>query len=47
MQISYDSFQDTVDKPMDSDPEVPDMFEYLTVNSSGPNTNGKISNQEL
>lgn len=45
LQISYDSFQDTVDKPMDSDSEVPDMFEYLTVNSSGPNTKGKISNQ--
>ncbi|XP_030289882.1 angiopoietin-related protein 3 [Sparus aurata] len=37
-KISYDSFQDTVDKPMDSDSEVLDMFEYLTVNSSGPNT---------
>lgn len=31
-KLSYDSFQDTLDKPMDSDPAAPDMFEYLTGN---------------
>ncbi|XP_069560879.1 angiopoietin-related protein 3 [Brachyistius frenatus] len=38
-KLSYDSFQDTVDKPMDSDQAAPDMFEYLTGNSTGLNTN--------
>ncbi|XP_059197761.1 angiopoietin-related protein 3 [Centropristis striata] len=33
-KLSYDSFQDTVDKLMDSDPAAPDMFEYLTENST-------------
>lgn len=38
-KLSYDSFQDTVDKPGDSDPTAPDMFEYLTGNSTGLDTN--------
>ncbi|XP_068599837.1 angiopoietin-related protein 3 [Brachionichthys hirsutus] len=38
-KINYDGFQDTVDKPVDSDPSVPDMFEYLTENSTGMETN--------
>ncbi|XP_049911978.1 angiopoietin-related protein 3 [Epinephelus moara] len=33
-KLSYDSFQDTLDKPMNSDPAAPDMFEYLTGNST-------------
>nr|XP_046248890.1 angiopoietin-related protein 3 isoform X2 [Scatophagus argus] len=39
LKISYDSFQDTVDKPMDSDSAASDMFEYLTGNSTGLDTN--------
>ncbi|CAB1449298.1 unnamed protein product [Pleuronectes platessa] len=38
-KLSYDSFQDTVDKPLDSDPAAQNMFEYLTVNSTGLDTN--------
>ncbi|XP_026178943.1 angiopoietin-related protein 3 [Mastacembelus armatus] len=38
-KLNYDSFQDTVNKPMDADLAAPDMFEYLTVNSTGPNPN--------
>lgn len=39
-KISYDSFQDTVDKTMDSDTAASDMFEYLTGNAtSGLDTN--------
>eukprot|EP00064_Thunnus_orientalis_P015011 superscaffoldBa00002706_g15060 len=38
-KLSYDSFQDTVDKPMDSDPTATDMFEYLTGNSTGLDRN--------
>nr|XP_020458453.1 angiopoietin-related protein 3 [Monopterus albus] len=38
-KLSYDSFQDTVNKPIDSDPADPDMFEYLTGNSTGLNAN--------
>ncbi|KAM9357974.1 angiopoietin-related protein 3 [Symphorus nematophorus] len=38
-KISYDSFQDTVDKQMDSDPAASDMFEYLSGNSTGLDTN--------
>ncbi|TKS74254.1 Angiopoietin-related protein 3 [Collichthys lucidus] len=38
-KISYDSFQDTVDKPMDSDSAASDMFEYLTGNLTGLDTN--------
>ncbi|XP_068176145.1 angiopoietin-related protein 3 [Antennarius striatus] len=37
-KISYDRLQDTVDKSMDSDPSVSDMFEYLTGNSTGLET---------
>ncbi|XP_054458724.1 angiopoietin-related protein 3 [Anoplopoma fimbria] len=33
-KLNYDSFQDTVDKSMDPDPAAPDMFEYLTGNST-------------
>ncbi|XP_053178215.1 angiopoietin-related protein 3 [Scomber japonicus] len=33
-KLSYDSFQDTFDKPMDSDTAAIDMFEYLTENST-------------
>ncbi|KAM7388135.1 hypothetical protein PAMP_024334 [Pampus punctatissimus] len=36
-KLSYDSFQDTVDKPMDSDSA--SMFEYLTGNSTGMDRN--------
>lgn len=43
LQLSYDSFQDTVNKAIDSDPEPPDMFEYLTGNSTGLNIKGKIT----
>ncbi|XP_040895538.1 angiopoietin-related protein 3 [Toxotes jaculatrix] len=38
-KLSYDSFQDTVDKPMDSDPAAPNMFEYLRGNSTGLDIN--------
>ncbi|XP_035508560.1 angiopoietin-related protein 3 [Morone saxatilis] len=38
-KISIDSFQDTVDKPMDSNSAASDMFEYLTGNSTGLETN--------
>ncbi|XP_008286377.1 angiopoietin-related protein 3 [Stegastes partitus] len=37
-KLSFDSFQDTVDKPMDPDHAAPDMFEYLTGNSTGLDT---------
>uniref|UniRef100_A0A3P8SUJ7 Angiopoietin-like 3 n=1 Tax=Amphiprion percula TaxID=161767 RepID=A0A3P8SUJ7_AMPPE len=37
-KLSFDSFQDTVDKPMDSDHATPDMFGYLTGNSTGLDT---------
>lgn len=43
LQLSYDSFQDTVNKAIDSDPEPPDMFEYLTGNSTGLNMKGKTT----
>lgn len=36
-KLSYDSFQDTVDKPVNSD-SAPDLFEYLTGNSTGLDT---------
>lgn len=32
---------------MDSDPAAPDMFEYLTENSTGLDTNGKITSNVL
>uniref|UniRef100_UPI0037E8D31D angiopoietin-related protein 3 n=1 Tax=Semicossyphus pulcher TaxID=241346 RepID=UPI0037E8D31D len=38
-KMSYDSFQDTVDKPVNSEPAASDMFEYLTGNSTGLDTN--------
>ncbi|KAL6108272.1 angptl3 [Pungitius sinensis] len=38
-KLSYDSFQDTVDKPMDLEPAAPDMFEYLTGNSTDLDVN--------
>ncbi|XP_058494740.1 angiopoietin-related protein 3 [Solea solea] len=37
-KLSDDIFQDTVNKPMDSDTAVPDMFEYLTENATGLDT---------
>lgn len=37
-KLSFDTFQDTVDKPMNSDHAAPDMFEYLTGNSTGLDT---------
>ncbi|XP_070817239.1 angiopoietin-related protein 3 [Chaetodon trifascialis] len=38
-KISNDSFQDTADKPMDSDTSASGMFEYLTGNSTDLDTN--------
>lgn len=38
-KLSYDSFQDSVDMTMDSDPAAPDMFEYLTGNSTDLDVN--------
>ncbi|KAM6939018.1 angiopoietin-related protein 3 isoform 1-T1 [Lycodopsis pacificus] len=38
-KLSDDSFQETVDKPMDLDPAAPDMFEYLTGNSTDLDVN--------
>ncbi|KAM4548888.1 angiopoietin-related protein 3 [Odontesthes bonariensis] len=38
-KLSDDSFQDTVDKSVDSDDAAPDMFEYLTGNTTGLGTN--------
>lgn len=39
-QISYDSFQDTVDKSMDQDNSALDMFTYLTGNTSSQEITG-------
>ncbi|XP_056133911.1 angiopoietin-related protein 3 [Lampris incognitus] len=38
-KLSYDNFQDAIEKAVDSHPEASDMFEYLTGNSSGLETN--------
>ncbi|XP_041791398.1 angiopoietin-related protein 3 [Chelmon rostratus] len=38
-KISFDSYQDTVNKPMDLDTSASDMFEYLTGNSTDLETN--------
>ncbi|XP_071781745.1 angiopoietin-related protein 3 [Centroberyx gerrardi] len=38
-KLSYDNFQDTIDVAVDSDPVAPDMFEYLTGNSTSLDTN--------
>ncbi|KAF3690661.1 Angiopoietin-related protein 3 Angiopoietin-like protein 3 ANGPTL3(17-224) Precursor [Channa argus] len=38
-KLSYDSFQDTVNKATDSDPGAPHTLEYLTGNSTGLHTN--------
>ncbi|XP_020489394.1 angiopoietin-related protein 3 [Labrus bergylta] len=38
-KLNFDSFQDTVDKPMNSELAASDMFEYLTGNSTGLDTN--------
>ncbi|XP_028300887.1 angiopoietin-related protein 3 [Gouania willdenowi] len=38
-KFSFDTFQDTVDKSVDSDPVGLDMFEYLTQNSTVSETN--------
>ncbi|XP_024862634.1 angiopoietin-related protein 3 isoform X2 [Kryptolebias marmoratus] len=37
--LSYDNFQDTADKSVDSDLSAADMFEYLPRNSTGLDTN--------
>uniref|UniRef100_A0A3P9IYC2 Angiopoietin like 3 n=1 Tax=Oryzias latipes TaxID=8090 RepID=A0A3P9IYC2_ORYLA len=34
-KLSFDSFQDTVDKPVDADQTASDIFEYLTANTTG------------
>lgn len=41
-QVNYDN-QDTIEKPMDLNPETPDPFRYLTTNSTNGTTdiNGK------
>ncbi|KAM6962427.1 angiopoietin-related protein 3 [Aplochiton taeniatus] len=36
-KVSYDTFQDTIEKEVDSDPDAPDMFDYL--NATGPDAN--------
>lgn len=33
-KVNYDTFQDTIEKPMDLNPETPDPFLYLTTNST-------------
>ncbi|XP_029904693.1 angiopoietin-related protein 3 [Myripristis murdjan] len=38
-KLSYETFQDTIVKAVDSDPVEPDMFEYLTENSTSLETN--------
>ncbi|XP_034562428.1 angiopoietin-related protein 3 [Notolabrus celidotus] len=38
-KLTSDSFQDTVDKPINSDSAASDMFEYLTGNTTGLDTN--------
>ncbi|XP_029987544.1 angiopoietin-related protein 3 isoform X2 [Sphaeramia orbicularis] len=38
-KLSYDSFQDTLEKPIQSDTSAPDMFEYLTENTTNSDTN--------
>uniref|UniRef100_A0A665UL73 Fibrinogen C-terminal domain-containing protein n=1 Tax=Echeneis naucrates TaxID=173247 RepID=A0A665UL73_ECHNA len=38
-KLSYDSFQDIIDKAMDSDPAAPDIFEYMTGNSTSMEAN--------
>uniref|UniRef100_A0A8C8E254 Angiopoietin-like 3 n=1 Tax=Oryzias sinensis TaxID=183150 RepID=A0A8C8E254_9TELE len=35
LKLSFDSFQDTVDKPVDADQTASDIFEYLTANTTG------------
>lgn len=47
LQVNYDSYQDTVDKPIDPDPAASDMFEYLTGNSTSLDTNGNIISNVL
>ncbi|KAG7242340.1 hypothetical protein INR49_024016 [Caranx melampygus] len=37
-KFSYENFQDTIDKPVESDSAVSNMFEYLTGNSTGLDT---------
>ncbi|XP_022062321.1 angiopoietin-related protein 3 [Acanthochromis polyacanthus] len=46
-KLSFDSFQDTVDKSMDSDHAAPDMFEYLTGNSTGLDNDFPVDCSEL
>ncbi|XP_043984253.1 angiopoietin-related protein 3 [Gambusia affinis] len=37
-KLSFNSFQQTIDKTMDSDDSATDMFEYLQINSTGTET---------
>ncbi|KAM9474694.1 angiopoietin-related protein 3 [Salvelinus alpinus] len=46
-KISIDHFQDATDKAMASDSETPDMFEYLTGNSSGEDTDLPVDCSDL
>lgn len=46
LQISYDNYQDTVDKAKYPEPDVSDLFEYLAGNSS-LDTNGETSSSLL
>lgn len=48
-QVNYDAFQDTADKPLDLNPETPDPFRYLTINSTYRTTeiNGKNSMKSI
>ncbi|XP_024134141.1 angiopoietin-related protein 3 [Oryzias melastigma] len=38
-KLNFDSFQDTVDKPVDADQTASDIFEYLAANTTGLETN--------
>ncbi|CAB1323908.1 unnamed protein product [Coregonus sp. 'balchen'] len=46
-KISINHFQDTTDKAMGSDSENPDMFEYLTGNSTGEDTDLPVDCSDL
>uniref|UniRef100_A0A8C7KLQ2 Angiopoietin-like 3 n=1 Tax=Oncorhynchus kisutch TaxID=8019 RepID=A0A8C7KLQ2_ONCKI len=46
-KISIDHFQDATDKAMGSDSEIPDMFEYLTGNSTGEDTDLPVDCSDL
>ncbi len=48
-QMNYDSFQDTVEKPLDLNPETLNPFRYLTMNSTNGTAeiNGKNSTKSI